>query len=259
MGSNAVYDDESHGFSYIALDGGMVTHFIEYQISGHVLNLEVAPTVFKPTSTSQFLAEQLDNLNDKIVLDLGCGVGPIAIAAALNGAGRVYAVDLMPEACELARRNIKHNGVSNKVTVLQGNLFEPLKGITFDIIVDDVSGMAEEVARLSSWYPNPIPTGGPDGTLPTVTMLVDSPSHLNDGGCLFFPVLSLANSEKIMSVARMVYGDNLQLVSSRLIPFNKELQSHIELLQHLKEQNYIHFVQNRSRYLWNLEIYRANA
>jgi len=74
------------------------------------------------------------------VLDLGCGSGPIAIALALSGAQHVYATDLMPRACELAISNVELNHVQKIVTVLQGDLFEPVNQMKFDIIVDDVSG-----------------------------------------------------------------------------------------------------------------------
>jgi len=237
----------------------MVTELIRYKVGDHVLTLETSPNVFHPNSTSRFLVESIEDARGQVVLDLGCGVGPISISAALMGAERVYAVDIMPEACELARRNVERNGVADRVTVLEGNLFDALREISFDIVVDDVSGVADEVARMSSWYPEPVPTGGPDGTLPTLNMLTESRSHLRNGGYLVFPVLSLSASEKIVAAARDIYGQKLQLLSSRKIPFNKQLQDNIDRLFELRDLNMIDFEQNRSRYLWTLDIYRAKA
>lgn len=231
---------------------------IDFYISNLALKLELPPGVFQPNTTTQLLAEHMINLKGKTVLDLGCGAAPIAVLAALRGAKKVYAVDIMDEACSAAEKNAELNGVSDKVVVLRGNLFQPLEGLTFDVIVDDVSGMADTVSRLSPWYPKEIPTGGPDGTTPTVQMLRESPAHLNENGYLLFPVLSLARSQLILAVAQEVYSEKLHQVTSKVIPFCKELEKNIELLMRLKDEGMIHFIQKRSRYLWTLDIYRAS-
>lgn len=230
---------------------------ITYSVAGLDIKLELAPGVFEPTTTTQLLIEQLGDVKGKTVLDLGCGSGPIAVAAALKGAERVYAVDLMPEACHAALRNVELNCVADQVVVLQGNLFEPLRGFRFDTIVDDVSGMAEEVSRISPWYPSTIPTGGVDGTGPTVQMLQEAPKYLHQGGCLLFPTISLARTEKILAVAREVFGDKLYQVAGKCIPFCEELLRNIDVLIRLKEEGIITFIQKRSRYLWELAIYRG--
>lgn len=235
----------------------MVIELIKFKAGDQVLELETSPTVFQPNSTSRFLVESMGDPAGKRVLDLGSGVGPISICAALKGAASVYAVDIMPEACEIARRNVVRNGVADTVTVIQGDLFEALNDTKFDILVDDVSGIADEAARISTWYPEPIPTGGLDGTRQTIDMLRRSRVHLENGGLLIFPVLSLAASEKIVAVARELFGENLELLSSRRIPFNKPLQDNIERLNQLRDEGLIEFTQNRSRYLWTLDIYRA--
>lgn len=235
----------------------MVTELIRYKAGDHVLNLETAPTVFHPNSTSRFLIESIEDPAGRSILDLGCGVGPISICAALMGAANVHAVDIMPEACEIARRNVARNGVAEHVTVVQGDLFSALRDRTFDIVVDDVSGIADEVARVSTWYPEPIPTGGPDGTAKTIDMLRRSRAHLKGSGQLIFPVLSLAASAKIVTVAQELYGNELTLLSSRRVPFNKPLQDNIDRLCQLRDEGIVDFIQNRSRYLWTLDIYRA--
>jgi len=229
-------------------------------VGGHELRLFSDPLVFKPTLTTLLLTEQVlsAGLEMRTVLDLGCGSAPIAIALALSGARHVYAADLMPEACALATKNVRLNHVEKKVTVLDGDLFEPVKQMKFDIIVDDVSGVAEEVARLSSWFPPEVPLGGPDGADLTIRMLEQSKQHLNDDGHLFFPVLSLSNSTKIISTAREIYGDRLKRVASKLIPFNHELKDNFPALLRLRDLGIIGFEQVRSRLFWSLEIYRAD-
>jgi precorrin-6B methylase 2 len=235
----------------------MSSRIIEYPISGLTLTLELANNVFEPTTTTQILASQMGDVRGKNVLDLGCGAGPIAIVAAKSGAGKVHAVDVMGTACELTRRNARLNGVADRVDVRQGNLFESVRDESYDIIVCDVSGIADEVARISPWYPDPIPAGGPDGTEPTVGMLKESKSHLKDRGYLVFAVAGLARSEKIINAARELYGEKLQQVMSRMMPFCKEMYANLERLLALKEQGTINFIQQRTRYLWELIVYRA--
>jgi ribosomal protein L11 methyltransferase len=52
--------------------------------------------------------------------DLGTGSGILAIAAALLGAGRVWAVDIDPVAVRTASENVARNGVADRVQVVEG-------------------------------------------------------------------------------------------------------------------------------------------
>jgi ribosomal protein L11 methyltransferase len=56
------------------------------------------------------------------VLDLGCGSGILAIAAAKLGAGAVLALDTDPIAVTATRENAARNGVSDLVLVAEGSL-----------------------------------------------------------------------------------------------------------------------------------------
>lgn len=229
----------------------------EYPLAHQSVKLDLKPTVFQPTTTTRLLAEKMGDIRGKSVLDLGCGSGPIAIAAALGGAGHVVAADVMAEACNLARLNAEKNGVSDKVEVVQSNLFDGLEGRKFDVIVDDVSGMGDEISRLSEWYPDPIPTGGVDGTIPTIRMLRETPKHLNPGGVLLFPVITLSAHERILEVANEVFGDKLEKLATKHVPFSTELMKHIDRIEALKEKGLLSYTQMRSRYLWDLMVFSA--
>ena len=232
---------------------------LECSVMAHRIQLLQDQRVFKPTLTTTFLTEQIDRarLPDSTVLDLGCGSGPIAIALAMSGARIVYAIDLMPEACALAERNAALNGVSDRVKILQGDLFAPVADVKFDLIVDDVSGVADEVARFSSWFPSPVPSGGPDGTSHTVRMLRSSREFLRPGGYLLFPVLSLSRYRTVLETAANTYGTKLEKVASKLVPFNSELKTQVEALRRLQTAGLVEFLQIRSRFFWTLDIYRA--
>lgn len=83
-------------------------------LRGHAVDVETAPGIFSPghvdTGTSVLLRYVPDPPTGDL-LDLGCGWGPIALAAALsNPATRVTAVDVNERALDLLRRNTDRVG-----------------------------------------------------------------------------------------------------------------------------------------------------
>ncbi|XP_042408580.1 probable protein arginine N-methyltransferase 6.2 isoform X2 [Zingiber officinale] len=60
-------------------------------------------------------------ISDKVVLDVGCGTGILAILCAFAGAKRVYAVDASEIAIQ-ASEVVKDNNLSDRVTVLHGRV-----------------------------------------------------------------------------------------------------------------------------------------
>lgn len=68
------------------------------------------------------------------VLDLGTGSGVLAVAAA-RSARSVVAVDLNPAAVRCARINALLNGVEDRVEVREGDLFDPVAGERFDVVL----------------------------------------------------------------------------------------------------------------------------
>lgn len=75
-------------------------------------------------TTTRHCLEALEQLvkEGHLVADLGCGSGILAIAAARLGAGEVVALDLDPNAVQLAGENAKRNGVADRIRVLQGSI-----------------------------------------------------------------------------------------------------------------------------------------
>lgn len=99
----------------------------------------VTPSVFNPKvpRTGEFLASVLDsNLlgSGHEVLDMGTGSGVCAVFAA-KYARRVVAVDINPAAVRCAGVNALINGVERQIEVRHGDLFAPVLGETFDLIL----------------------------------------------------------------------------------------------------------------------------
>lgn len=74
--------------------------------------------------TTQLCLEALEKMAKPAldVLDLGCGSGILAIAAAKLGAGSVLALDIDPIAVQATRDNAAQNGVEQQVVAEQGSL-----------------------------------------------------------------------------------------------------------------------------------------
>jgi len=68
---------------------------------------------------------QLANVHEgDVVYDLGCGDGRVVIAAAKRGAKKAVGIDIDPERIREAHVNARAAGVADKVTFVQGDLFE---------------------------------------------------------------------------------------------------------------------------------------
>lgn len=105
----------------------------------HGLPFLVTPSVFNPKvpRTGEFLSSLIDsNLvrRNHEVLDMGTGSGVCAVFAAKN-ARRVVAVDINPAAVRCAGINALLNGVAGAIDVRHGDLFAPVRGEQFDLIL----------------------------------------------------------------------------------------------------------------------------
>jgi 16S rRNA (guanine1207-N2)-methyltransferase len=99
------------------------------------------------------------------VLDLGCGWGPVGVAAARAvPEGSVLMTDVNRRAVALARRNVRRNSIAN-AEVRPGSLFVPARDERFDAIVTNP----------------PYHVGRPF----ILELLAQAPGHLTDTGVLW--------------------------------------------------------------------------
>jgi len=93
------------------------------------------PGVYRPGADSTLLQEALADLHrpgDRW-LDVGTGTGFLALTAHHLGARDVTAIDICPQAVRNARLNAALHHA--RLRVLQGDLFAPVRGERFDVIV----------------------------------------------------------------------------------------------------------------------------
>ncbi len=141
------------------------------------IKLIIKDKTFNPdpniTNSTSILVNNLLNLKEKKVLDVGCGSGIIAIFCALNGAAEVIASDIDQDIIENAKENVRLNKTEEIVKVVKSDLFENIDG-KFDYILAN------------------LPISDKDWNLNISTLdlmkkcLSQSKSHLKKGGEVYF-------------------------------------------------------------------------
>lgn len=89
--------------------------------------------------TTNMMMERLEKIMtpEATVFDVGTGSGILAIAAALCGAREVKAVDIDGVAVRVARENIQHNHLAEKIEVREGDLLHGTEGQA-DVIIANI-------------------------------------------------------------------------------------------------------------------------
>lgn len=100
------------------------------------VSFQVLPGVFSPvySSDTAWFAEKIVPLTkNKKFLEIGSGTGVIACLASINGASKVMATDINPEAIENILSNVRLHSLN--ISVKEGSVFDPItERDLFDII-----------------------------------------------------------------------------------------------------------------------------
>jgi release factor glutamine methyltransferase len=98
---------------------------------------------------------------------------------------------------DVARRNVEHLALSDRVRVVQGDLFQGLSGLALEGTVDaivcnppyiSVKRLESDRATLLEHEPREAFDGGPYGLSIHQRVLKDAPAFLRPGGMLLFEV-----------------------------------------------------------------------
>jgi ribosomal protein L3 glutamine methyltransferase len=130
-----------------------------------------------------------DPLAVETVLDLCTGSGCLAILASRNFPNaQIDAVDISKDALEVAARNVGDYDLDDRLTLHRGDLFKPLGGKRYDLIIAnppyvDAEGMAALPHECRA-EPKLAFDGGPDGLDLIRRILNEAAGHLTPQGGL---------------------------------------------------------------------------
>lgn len=222
------------------------------------LIIKYQKNTFIPTGTSDLLVESVKKklkIKGK-VLDLGAGSGYVGLKLLnlFNDKFNLFASDIGKSSTQIIKSNAKIN--KKKIIIKTGSLFKPWKNYKFDFIINDVSGISEDVARVSPWFKNVSCKSGIDGTKLTVKIIKESKNFLNKKGVICFPILSFANENKILESTKKQFRYVKKIgYKEWLLP--KEMISKILILESLKKKGYINFKKKFGLVIWTTKIYIA--
>lgn len=162
----------------------------EVELRGHKMRLISDSGVFSRDGVdygSRVLIEMMEFGDHADVLDLGCGYGPIGLAAArLAPRGHVTMLDVNERAVALANENAALNGITNAKAV-QSDLYEAVHGRTFDVILSNPPIRA--------------------GKAVVHRILTESKNHLRTGGALWIVIQNKQGAPSAKAKLLEVFGE----------------------------------------------------
>ncbi len=143
-------------------------------------------------------AEEIDS-----VLDMCTGSGCLAILAAhAFPNARVDAVDLSPDALDVAQYNVSDYELEARIELIESNLFNNLQGRRYDLIISNPPYVdAPSVAALPQEYlhePELALGSGEDGLDATRKILAHAAEHLTENGIL---IVEIGHNRDVLEAA----------------------------------------------------------
>jgi release factor glutamine methyltransferase len=172
-------------------------------ITGHReffgLDLFVDRSVLIPRPETELLVEHVLHqasttfADSCLIADIGTGCGAVAIAAAVNAPhARVYAVDISERALAVARANCERHRVLDRVTLLRGDLLNPVPEPVHVVVANlpyvrepEIDCLTPEVAVFE---PRIALDGGVDGLREIGRLLEETQGHLLQGGAVLLEI-----------------------------------------------------------------------
>ena len=173
------------------------------------LNFYVDENVLIPQPDTEILVEEviksIDIKENIEILDMCTGSGCIGISLAKNIENtKVTLVDISKEAIEIAKKNAIQNGVENKVTFIQSDMFENVKG-KFDIIVSNPPYIKTDIIQALDKQVQNEPyialDGGEDGLDFYKILINEAHKYLKKDGKIFLEI-GYDQKQEIESLAK---------------------------------------------------------
>lgn len=179
----------------------------EAWLAGHRFYVDervIVPRSFIAELLSEQLAPWIEDADSVTrALDLCTGSGCLAILAAeAFPQARLDAVDLSKDALAVAAQNVADYALSDRIALIESDLFAALDGRRYDLIVSNPPYVnAESVAALPPEYqaePALALGSGTDGLDATRRILAEAKAHLNPGGLL---IVEIGHNRDVLEAA----------------------------------------------------------
>lgn len=159
------------------------------------IKILVMDNVYPPKYDSLLLGKQVPEVVTKgnKVLDVGTGSGILALLAAVKGA-KVVATDIDKRSVQCAAYNARLNNL--RIDARIGDLFDPVAGELFDIVVSNMSSLPTPPEEQHAEYISRNFDAGWDGRKYLDLLIDQAPNYLRRPGHLLLVHSNFANSER---------------------------------------------------------------
>ncbi len=179
------------------------------------LDFKVTPDVLIPRPETELVVEaalgiiKTRGLRAPVIVDLCTGSGCIAVSLAKEtDNARVFATDTSSGALSIARENARNHAVSDRIRLLEGDLFGPLEELDILAKIDIITANPPYVRALElqglqpevrDFEPMNALVAGPEGTEIHKRIIEASPEFLRRGGALIME-MGLGQAESLVSM-----------------------------------------------------------
>ena len=168
---------------------------INFEVNGISVNLLTDNGVFSKNKVDEgslaFLKVLLPLELGKNILDLGCGYGTIGLTLAIaKKEARVTLADVNARALNMCKKNAEALELSQRVTILQSDIYEKIEGPYDSIVVNPPIRAGKAV---------------------TYRMYEEAKQYLIDGGSLFIVIRRAQGAESAAKYIESLYG-NIKLL-----------------------------------------------
>jgi release factor glutamine methyltransferase len=188
------------------------------------------PGIYPPQEDTELIARcmvERDLARGRTVLDVCTGTGAIALAAADQGAASVTAIDVSRRAVLNVRLNALARGV--RVEALRGDLFAPVHGRRFDLVVCNPPYVPAATDRLPRHRTGRSWDAGSDGRRLIDRLCAEVEQVLAPGGSFLLTHSAISDADRTLDDLRS-RGFAADVVATETIPFGPVMTERTQLL-----------------------------